>query len=214
MEPSLADGRLKTRRKGQATVRVAITGRSAHAGVDPGDGVSAATEAAHVALAAQALADGVDGTIVNVGVINAGELPNVVASSARLEIEVRADTDAEVQRVIDGIRDLKPRVAGAQTVVSVESDRPAMPRLAQTDRLLQAARDVGLALDCEILEGATGGVSEGNFTQAVGTPTLDGLGACGLGAHSPREQILASSLFLRTALLAGLLVALGRAEHG
>jgi len=208
MEPPLADGRLKTQRKGQATVRVAIQGRSAHAGVDPNNGVSAATEAAHVALAANALADDEAGTIVNVGVIEAGDLPNVVAPSARLEIEVRADTDAEVDRVIDALRRLQPRVAGARLAVSVGSDRPAMRRVPETDRLLCVAREVGAALGCEIGEGATGGVSEGNFTQAAGTPTLDGLGVQGEGAHTPEERISLSSLFMRTALLAGVMVAL------
>jgi len=208
MEPPLADGRLKTQRKGQATVRVEIEGRSAHAGVDPNNGVSAATEAAHVTLAAKALADDEAGTIVNVGVIQAGDLPNVVAPSARLEIEVRADTDAEVDRVVEALRRLRPRLTGARLAVSVGSDRPAMPRIPGTNRLLCVAQEVGAALGYEIQEGATGGVSEGNFTQAAGTPTLDGLGVQGVGAHSPEERVALSSLFMRTALLAGVMVAL------
>jgi len=213
MEPALSDGRLKTQRKGHASVHVTVVGRSAHAGVEPEAGTNAAIEAAHVALAADALGDREAGTLVNVGVIRGGERPNIVPATAELEIEVRADSEVELGRVFEGLRRLNPVLPGARIEMAVEIRRPPMPRARQTDHLVALARHVGEALDMSIDEGATGGVSEGNFTQAVGTPTLDGLGVVGRGAHTPDERVLVSSLFERTALHAGMLAALSGVDH-
>lgn len=214
MEPPLADGRLKTQRKGHANVEIRVDGRAAHAGVEPEKGISAAIEAAHIALAAHNLGDASVGTIVNVGVIRAGTLPNIVAARAELQLEVRADTDSEVVRVLAALRRIRPRLEGSHIAVTLGAERPSMPRRPETDEVLAVAREVGKTLGLMVEEGSTGGVSEANFTQAAGTPTLDGLGIQGRGAHTPMEQIHVPSLFERTALLAGILAVLTTTWEG
>jgi glutamate carboxypeptidase len=209
MEPPLADGRLKTSRKGYARLRLEITGRSAHAGIAPEEGINAAIEAAHTALMADALNDSRAQTSVTVGALHSGRQSNVVPSSASLTLDVRAASDAELQRVVDALRTRTPQIDGAQVQLHVDELRGPMPRLATTDPLLASARGVGDALGMSIDEGHTGGVSEGNLTQAVGTPTLDGLGVVGVGAHTPDERIQVRSLLERAALHAGMLVDLG-----
>jgi glutamate carboxypeptidase len=204
MEPPLADGRLKTERKGLAQVRFELEGRAAHAGIEPERGLNAAVEAARIAVAADALAAPQAGTSVNVGVLRAGTHANVVPSSATVEIDVRAPTAAELDRVVDALHARDSRCAVRRRCYV----RAPMPRLPSTDPLLAIARRVGAALGIAIEEGATGGVSEGNLTQSAGTPTLDGLGAVGAGAHAPHEHISVASLIERTALHAGMLVEL------
>lgn len=206
LEPPLADGRLKTSRKGYARIRLEIVGRAAHAGIAPEDGVNAAVEAAHAALYADALNDVAAGTSVTVGMLRSGQQPNVVPPSASLELDIRAADDGGMQRVLEALRGLSPRIAGSSVDVHVDILRGPMPRLATTDRLMASARRVGAALDMPVREGHTGGVSEGNLTQAVGTPTLDGLGVVGVGAHTPQERIDVRSLLDRAALHAGMLV--------
>jgi glutamate carboxypeptidase len=209
MEPPLADGRLKTSRKGYGRLRVSAEGRAAHAGIEPEHGVNAAVEAAHVARVADALNDPDAGTSVTVGVLRAGEYSNVVPASGEVEIDVRAVSDAEMKRVLRTFRSLQPTVPGARLHLHVDVLRLPMPRVPQTGALVEVARRVGAGLGMEIREGHTGGVSEGNLTQAAGAPTLDGLGVVGIGPHTPDERILLSSLFERTALLAGMLIELG-----
>ena len=209
MEPPLADGRLKTSRKGYARLRLEIDGRSAHAGIAPEEGINAAVEAAHAALFADALNDAEAQTSVTVGALHGGRQANVVPSTAGLTLDVRAASDAELDRVLDALRSRPPQVEGAQVRLHVEERRGPMPRLATTDPLLASARRVGRGLGISIDEAHTGGVSEGNLTQAVGTPTLDGLGVRGVGAHTPQERIQVRSLLERAALHAGMLVDLG-----
>jgi glutamate carboxypeptidase len=206
MEPPLAGGRMKTARKGHALVQVEIQGRPAHAGIEPERGVSAAVEAAHIALRAHALNDYSGGTTVNVGKLTAGHMANVVAPWASLELDVRAATDADLERVLDTLRALRPELPGAMLSVSIVQQRPAMPRIPQTDPVVAAAKRIAAALGTDVDEGLSGGVSEANLTQAAGTPTLDGLGVEGSGAHTPDERIQVSSLLERAALHAGLLV--------
>jgi glutamate carboxypeptidase len=211
MEPPLEGGRLKTARKGHALIQVEVQGRSAHAGIEPERGVSAVVEAAHVALRAHALNDYDGGTVVNVGKLTASHMANVVAPSASLELDVRAATDADLERVLDTLRALRPKLPGARLSVGIVQQRPAMQRMPQTDPLVAAAKRIAAAIGMDVDEGVSGGVSEGNLTQAAGTPTLDGLGVEGSGAHTPDERIKVSSLLERAALHAGLLVELSDA---
>lgn len=206
LEPPLADGTLKTSRKGYARIRVEIAGRGAHAGIAPEQGVNAAVEAAHAALFADGLNDFGAGTSVTVGILRSGHQSNVVPSSANVELDIRAPDDREMQRVLKALRRLSPRLDGSRLSVHLDLLRAPMPRVAATDALLASARGVGDALGIPIHEGHTGGVSEGNLTQAVGTPTLDGLGVVGVGAHTRDERIEVQSLVDRTALHAGMLV--------
>lgn len=201
-------GALKTARKGGGGFTIGVTGRSAHAGVEPEKGISAITEAAHQVLALNALADLAQGTTVNVGVLSAGTRPNVVPAEAHLEIDVRAWTQAEAERIERAIRALQPVTPGAQLRIQGGLGRPPMERGPATAALFAQAQAIGAGLGLALTEGSTGGGSDGNFTAAVGTPTLDGLGTPGQGAHAEHEQIQIPGLFERAALLTGLLTGL------
>ena len=205
LEPSLPGGVLKTSRKGCGQYEIVVHGEAAHAGVDPGKGVSAIRELARQILAVETLQDLTRGISVNVGIISGGARPNVVAPEARAIVDVRAPSQADADRVDTAIRALTPQIAGARLAVSGGFDRPPMERTAGVARLYALARQVASELGQTIEEGATGGGSDGNFCAALGVPTLDGLGAVGDGAHALSEHVQVSTLTTRTALVAGLL---------
>lgn len=205
--PTEPDGALKTARKGGGAFRVTITGRAAHAGVEPEKGISAITELAHQILAVNALADPALGTTVNVGVIGGGTRPNVVPAEAWMEVDVRVWTQAEATRIEAGMAALKPVTSGTQVAVSGSVRRPPMERTPASAALFARAQELGATLGLDIREGSTGGGSDGNFTAALGIPTLDGLGCPGAGAHADHEQISRQGLIDRTALLCALLSA-------
>jgi glutamate carboxypeptidase len=207
-EPPLADGALKTARKGVGRFTVEVAGRAAHAGVEPEKGVSAVVELAHQVLAVQALADPVAGTTVNVGVVQGGTTSNVVPAAATAAIDVRAATLAEARRVEAAMAALRPVLPGARLAVTGGFNRPPMERTPAIAALFGRAREIGYTLGLELTEGATGGGSDGNFTAALGVPTLDGLGTPGGGAHADHEYILIDELPRRAALLAALLLSL------
>ena len=208
LEPPLADGRLKTSRKGVGRFQLCVTGRAAHAGVEPEKGVSAVVELAHQVLALQTLANPMKGTTLNVGVIQGGTAPNVVPAEATAAVDVRVATLDEAARVDAALAGLKAVLSGAQLKISGGFTRPPMERTPQVVALFERARDVGRSLGLDLGEGSTGGGSDGNFTAALGIPTLDGLGASGAGAHSEDEHILIDSLPGHAALLAALLLTL------
>lgn len=203
--PTEPDGALKTARKGGGAFRVTITGRAAHAGVEPEKGVSALTELAHQILAVNGLANPAIGTTVNVGVAGGGTRPNVVPAEAWMEVDVRVWTQAEAARIEAGMAALQPITPGTQVQVSGSVRRPPMERTPASVALFTRAQELGAALGLEIREGSTGGGSDGNFTAALGIPTLDGLGCPGAGAHADHEQISRRGLIERTALLCALL---------
>jgi len=207
-EPPLADGRLKTARSGVGRFALEVTGKSAHAGVEPEKGVNAVVELAHQILAAAALADPARGTTVTAGLVRGGTTPNVVPGSAQAVFDVRATTAAEAARVERGLRGLGPVLPGASLAVEGGFNRPPMERGAKTAALFGRAREIGRSLGMELGEGSTGGGSDGNFTAAAGLPTLDGLGAPGAGAHADHEHVLVDHLAPRAALLAALLLRL------
>ena len=207
LEPPLPGGKLKTTRKGGAHFALEITGRAAHAGVEPEKGISAVQELAHQVLALHSLTNLEIGTTVNVGVVAAGTRPNVVAAHAEAHIDVRAWTAAEMARVNAAIMDLEPMVDGVDLVVTGGENRPPLERNV-TGALFEQAREVGQMLGLDLQEAGTGGGSDGNLTGALGVPTLDGLGIPGHGAHADHEHIEVDKIGERAALLTALLMEL------
>jgi glutamate carboxypeptidase len=206
LEPCLMGGALKTRRKGIAEARVRVTGRAAHAGVEPHRGASAAIESARVALAAAGLADAGSGTTVNVGILRSGDVRNVVAAHGEVVLDVRGWTEPEIRRVLDAVSSLEPTVPGCTLAVDAELHRPPMERSAASAGLAATVARAGRDLGLEIGEGEAGGGSEANLAAAAGAPVVDGLGPDGRGAHALDERVTVDSIYERAALVAGALV--------
>jgi glutamate carboxypeptidase len=206
LESPLPGGTLKTARKGTGDYYVRIQGRAAHAGVEPQKGISATQELAHQILALHALNDYASGTTVNVGVVHAGTRPNVVAAEAEAHVDVRVQTLQEADRIDAAIRGLSARLPGAVLSIDGGLNRPPMERSAAMGALFGQAQQIASDMGVELQEGSTGGGSDGNFTAAIGVPTLDGLGPEGEGAHAAHEHVLTDSFPRRAALMAGLLV--------
>ncbi|MBE2240346.1 MAG: M20 family metallopeptidase [Caldilineaceae bacterium] len=200
MESPLPGGVLKTARKGTGAFTVETIGRAAHAGVDPYKGVNAIEELAHQVLAIHALADREAGTTLSAGVIEGGSATNVVPARATAQIDVRVWTQSEAARLVQAMAARRPVLPGAQVKVTGGLNRPPLERRA-TAALFARVQQIGRTLGMELAEGATGGGSDGNFTGALGIPTLDGLGVPGDGAHADHEHILVDELAGRAALL-------------
>ena len=207
MESPLPGGVLKTSRKGAGTFVLEITGRAAHAGVEPERGISAIQELAHQILKVHELTDMEQGTTVNVGVVQGGTVSNVVAAHAMAKIDVRSWTQPEAARLSQAILGLTPVTPGAMLEVKGGWNRPPLERTA-TAELFTKAQAIGRTLGLELDEGGTGGGSDGNFTGALGIPTLDGLGVPGHGAHADHEHIEVDQIAGRAALLVALLAQL------
>jgi glutamate carboxypeptidase len=208
LEPSLPGGVLKTARKGVGRFTIKAIGRAAHAGIDPSRGVNAIEEIARQVSALHALNNTTMGTTISVGLIQGGTRLNVVPAEAAVEVDVRAVTMEEASRVATEIHALQPQLPGARLEIRGGFNRPPMERNDATVRLFEQAKRIGLELGMTIEEGSTGGGSDGNFTSALGVPTLDGLGAIGDGAHAIDEYIEVGSLSHRAALVAGLIASL------
>ena len=207
LEPALPGGALKTARKGCGEFELTVHGVAAHAGLDPGKGASAIHELAEQIAAIERLQDLPRGISVNVGVIAGGTRPNVVAEQATAVVDVRAPTRAAADAVSAAIGALQPVRAGTRLTIRGGFERPPMERTAAVARLFAAASAIAAGFGRELDEGSAGGGSDGNFTAALGVPTLDGLGAVGDGAHAAHEHVDVSSLPWRAALIAGLLAA-------
>jgi glutamate carboxypeptidase len=208
LEPAASGGALKTARKGVADFILEIDGRAAHAGTEPEKGISAIEELAHQVLALKTLADPPAGTTINVGVVDGGTRPNVVAAQARAEIDVRFTRASEAERIVAAIKGLRPRLEGARLRISGGVDRPPMERSPGVVRLAQLAQGLAANLGFALSEESVGGASDGNFTAALGVATLDGLGPDGGGAHADAEHLLIESWLQRTELLRLLIEAL------
>lgn len=208
LESPLAGGRLKTARKGVGGFVVEVEGRAAHAGIEPEKGINAIVELAHQMVNISALGNPSEGTTVNVGVVEGGTTPNTVPALARARIDVRVSTPGEAKRVERALWGLKAVNPEATVRVEGRFNRPPMVRTDQIAALFERAREIGASLGLELTEGSTGGASDGNVSAAVGTPTLDGLGPLGGGAHAPSEHIIVSSLPERATLLTALLAEL------
>lgn len=204
-EPSLPGGGLKTSRKGVGQFEMVVHGVSAHAGLDPGKGISAVRELARQIIAIDDLQDPARGVTLTVGVIQGGTRANVVPAEARATIDARAVTRADAERVEQAMKALTPYIAGARVTVTGGFDRPPLERSEGVAKLFEAAREVARDLGLTIEEGSAGGGSDGNFTAALGVPTLDGFGAIGDGAHALHEHVEIESLAPRAAVIAGLI---------
>lgn len=209
LEPALPGGAVKTRRKGCGDFQLIVHGVSAHAGVDPGKGASAIHELAHQIVAVQDLQDLELGISINVGVIAGGSRTNVVADHATAAIDVRVPTMADGHRIEARLRGLTSKLKGTRLELTGGIGRPPLERSPGVVRLLELARQAAGELGRDLGEGGTGGGSDGNFTAALGVPTLDGLGACGDGAHALHEHVLLDDLTWRAALVAALLLRVG-----
>ncbi len=206
-----ADGALKTARKGVGNYALRVTGRAAHAGLEPERGVSALVAAAHLVLALADVADTAAGTTVTPTMMTAGTSRNTVAASASVDVDVRASTVEEQERVDSSLRGLRPH-NGATVVLEGEINRPPMEERVSVELFELAQRAASRCGLPHLDSAAVGGGSDGNFTAALGVRTLDGLGAVGAGAHAEGEYALITAMPQRAALLAGLIVELGE-EH-
>lgn len=201
LEPS-ADGALKVARKGGSLYRVEIKGRAAHAGLEPEKGINALSEMARQVLAVAELNRPDLGTTVTPAVAAAGTSTNTVPAGAFFSIDVRAASISEQERIDTRIRGLRPVSDGAEVTITGGIDRPPLPRASGAE-LFERARKVTSELGLGELEGVeVGGGSDGNFTAALGTPTLDGLGAVGGGAHAEGEWVDIARMPERAALVA------------
>ncbi len=206
LEPSLGpDGKLKTRRKGVAEFTITIIGKASHAGLAPEQGISAILELSFVIQKLFALNDPERGVTVNVGTIDGGIRPNVVAPESKAVVDVRVLHLEDAQRVETAIRNIEPTIPGVQIMVEGGLERPPMEKTPQNERLWQYAVKTALDLGLNIAEATAGGGSDGNLTN-IYTPTLDGLGAVGDLAHAPGEFVYLDRLVDRVALLSNLLL--------
>ena len=206
LEPAYGpNGMLKTARKGVARFRVTVRGKPAHAGLDPTAGASAIAELAHVVHKLHGLTDLARGTTVNVGTIQGGTRPNVIAAEASAEVDVRVKTSADAEDISRLIRALEPQTPGTSIHVDGGIGIPPLERTGRNQALWIEARAAGERLGLTLDEFLAGGGSDGNTTSQF-TATLDGLGAIGDGAHATHEAVSIEGMVERAALLAELLM--------
>ena len=208
LEPALGpDGRVKTSRKGVGEFEIVATGRAAHAGLNPEDGINAIEEIALQIARISRWNQPRRGITVNAGVIEGGTRTNVIPEHARVLVDLRASRPADMRALERQFRSLRPILPGAALQVRGGVTRPPMERK-MSAALYAKARALANKMGVTLSEAHVGGGSDGNFTAALGVPTLDGLGAVGEGAHSPDENIVIGKLPERAALLACLLTTL------
>ena len=209
LEPALEPvGRLKTARRGVGRFEVRVTGRSAHSGLAPQEGASAIQELSHVIQALHALSDPERGITVNVGQVQGGTRPNVVAPTATASVDVRVASREDGRWIEERVAELEASEASTPgTSVEIQGgvERPPMERTPRNQRLWRGARAVGRALGLDLEEGTSGGASDANITTEYAA-TLDGLGPVGDGAHADHEYVEIERLHERAALLAGILL--------
>jgi glutamate carboxypeptidase len=202
------EGKLKTARKGVGDYTVIVRGKAAHAGVDFSSGASAIIEMSRQIERIAGFTRLDRGITVSPGVIQGGTRSNVIAAECRAEIDVRIPRAADAAYLERKFASLKPFDKRCTIEVSGGINRPPLERSAGVRKLFRTAQILARELGIELEESSTGGGSDGNFTAALGVPTLDGLGAVGEGAHAPHESILVNHISGRTALLAKLVAAL------
>jgi glutamate carboxypeptidase len=203
-EPPLPGGALKTARKGWASYRLSVAGRSAHAGLEPEKGASAIDELVDRLLDIRALGRPEAGTTVNAGAVQGGSAPNVVAASAWADLDVRATTRVEQERVHAALSGLTANREGTALELHTRVSRPPMERTDAIVAAIARAREIAAELGMELGEGSAGGASDGNLIAPLGTPVLDGMGPDGGGAHALDERVAVDSLTERAALVAAL----------
>ena len=208
-EPSAGlDGRAKTARKGGGTYTERVAGRAAHSGLDFSSGVSAVLELSRQLLKIAEWTDLEKGVTVNPGVIQGGTRSNVVPETAWTEVDVRAPRPADARRIERKFRSLKPIDRRTRLEVEGGVGRPPLVRSRAVVKLYRQARKLAAEMGVELGEAQVGGGSDGNFTAAMGIPTLDGMGGVGEGSHAVNESILVNRMADRTALLAKLIASI------
>jgi glutamate carboxypeptidase len=207
LEPAQgAQGAYKTARKGVGHYRLAVHGVASHAGVDFTAGHSAIVELGRQLEAIGKLTDLERGITVNPGVIGGGTASNVIAAEAWAEIDVRVATSRDGARIHRALTRLRPYDKACRLELTGGLNRPPMVRSRRGAALFRKAQQYALQMGLTLEESATGGGSDGNFTAALGIPTLDGMGPVGAGAHAPHEHLVRAHLAERTALLAAMLL--------
>jgi len=206
IEPSQGlKGALKTSRKGVGAYRVRVVGQEAHSGLDSNQGASAVLELARQLLVIEKFADRKRGVTINPGVVRGGTRTNVVAGEALAEVDARVSNLHDIPYLDKKFRSLRPFNERCKVEVSGGIGRPPMERSKEGAALFMLARRLAEELGWELEEASVGGGSDGNFTAALGIPTLDGLGAVGEGAHSRHESVVIAEMPRRAALLARLI---------
>lgn len=214
MEPSLGPtGKIKTRRKGSGSFKIRVLGKAAHAGLEPEKGASAILELSFVIQKLFALNDPERGITINVGTIDGGIRPNVVAPESEAIVDVRILNPEDATWIETQIHALQPTTPGTQLIIEGQMGRPPMDKTPGNRRLWHQAQQAAAELGIELEEATAGGGSDGNTTSLY-TPTLDGLGAVGDGAHAPGEFIYVDQLVERSALLSRLLLDPPRSHRG
>jgi glutamate carboxypeptidase len=214
LEAGRENGDIVSARKGIAECRLHVHGRSAHAGVNHERGHSAILELSHLIVALEALNGTIPGVTLNVGRVDAGERVNVVPDHAFAHFEVRAFDAQSMERALERVEELAQRrtVRGTRAELQITIEHHPMHRSPESERLVSRAQSLAERIGFTIRDTRTGGASDGNTAAAAGRPVLDGLGPIGGQAHSPDEYIQVPSIVPRTALLAGLIAAVGSGD--
>ena len=203
MEPATGEGAIKTWRKGGGQYELTVQGRASHAGIAPEQGINAIIEFARQALEINALNDLKYGTSVSITMVEGGSAGNVIPAQLKAKIDTRVMTIDAMNGLHEALSNLYPKMPSAKVTCQRLGHRPPMERRPE---LFQMAAAIGERHGVTIYEGGTGGGSDGNFTAAMGVPTLDGLGAHGDGAHATHEHVIISSLPRQATLIAALLM--------
>jgi glutamate carboxypeptidase len=207
LEPSMGEeGAIKTERKGIGRFTITVHGKAAHAGLDPEGGASAILELSHVIQTLFALNDADKGITVNVGTVDGGLQPNVIAPHSQAVVDVRVPTIADGERIEEMINAIEPVTPGVRLTIEGRMGRPSMEKTPRNEALWQQAKALGKELGLDLQQDRAGGGSDGNWTTQY-TATLDGLGPVGHGAHAEHEFLYIDKTLERAALLALLLLA-------
>jgi len=201
-------GALKTSRKGVGAFRVRVEGREAHSGLDSDKGASAVLELARQLLIIEKFADRKRGITVNPGIVRGGTRSNVIAGEATAEVDARVSRLQDISGLDKKFRSLRPFDKRCKVAVAGGIGRPPLERTAKVAALFKLAQGLAAELGWKLEEASVGGGSDGNFTAALGIPTLDGLGAVGEGAHARHESVVIAEMPRRAALLARLIEAI------
>jgi glutamate carboxypeptidase len=205
LEPSFGPrGLLKTSRKGVGKAELIVHGRASHAGLAPQEGINAIHELARQLARIEKWNDLRRGITINAGIIEGGTRTNVIPERARVVVDLRALRVSDMRRLEGRLRDLRPLQSGTRLEITGGFDRPPLERK-MSATLFACAKMLANQMNLSLGECTVGGGSDGNFTAALGIPTLDGLGAVGDGAHSSHEHVLINTMPARAALLAALL---------
>lgn len=206
LEPSLGtEGKIKTERKGIGQFEIIIKGKPSHAGLDPEKGVSAIVGLSNIVQQLVELNNPEKGISVNVGTIEGGERANVVAAKSKAVVDVRVPTKEDGKEIKKKIYNIESNLEGIEISVTGDIGRPPLEKGAANQKLWEITKSLGADLDLNLQEGKSGGGSDGNFTNLY-SPTIDGLGAVGEGAHAFHEKILLEETLKRAALLTLLLL--------